>query len=239
MLQSGKILDGRYQVIKHIGGGGFGAVYLAEDMRFTGKNRIAIKQIIPRDEAAAKAQQHEADLLYNLSHPNLPKVSDYFREDGAYFIVMEYISGDDLAEILQVKKRFELNEALPIADAVLDAVAYLHSIPIYHRDIKPHNIKIDADGRIFLLDFGTAKTNVEEDIQARSGQSVTGFTPFYAPLEQVLRVDTNSFLILHAENAERVEKWLNYRTDARSDIYSLAATLFHLLSGNAPSAATS
>lgn len=239
MLISGNILDGRYQIQRQIGGGGFGAVYLAEDIRFSGKNLVAVKEIQPRSKSEAKFLRQEADLLYNLAHPNLPKVSNSFQESGAYFIVMDYISGEDLAEMLKRGKKFTLEEVLRIADTVLNALEYLHSFPIFHRDIKPHNIKIDEAGKIFLLDFGTAKGNLEDDTHTKAGQSITGFTPFYAPLEQVLRVDTNSFLILQAEHAENLERFANYRTDERSDIYALGATLYHLLSGNSPQTATS
>lgn len=239
MLTSGKILDGRYHIREQIGSGGFGAVYLAEDARFSGKNLVAVKEIQPRSEREASSLRLEADLLYNLSHPNLPKVSNCFQENGAYFIVMDYITGEDLAEMLKRGKRFETAEVLRIADTVLDALEYLHSFPIFHRDIKPHNIKIDETGKIYLLDFGTAKGNLEDEVYNKPGLSITGFTPFYAPLEQVLRVDTNSFLILQAEHEVHLQRFLDYRTDERSDIYALAATLFHLLSGVSPSNATS
>jgi serine/threonine protein kinase len=234
MLTIGNILDGRYHIRERVGDGGFGAVYLAEDVRFSGKNLVAVKEIRPRSEAEAKALKHEADLLYNLTHPNLPKVSNCFQESGAYFIVMDFVSGEDLSQMLKRGKRFDLDEVLRIADVVLDALEYLHSFPVFHRDIKPHNIKIDETGKIFLLDFGTAKGNLEDDTHTKAGQSITGFTPFYAPLEQVLRVDTNSYLILQSEHETHLQRFLEYRTDERSDIYGLGATLYHLLSGNSP-----
>ena len=103
---------------------------------------------------------------------------------------MDYISGEDLAVSLRKGKRFSVSEVFQIADKVLDALEYLHSSTIFHRDIKPHNIKIDANGKIYLLDFGTAKGNFDEaTITRQKGQSITGYTPFYAPLEQVLRID--------------------------------------------------
>ncbi len=239
MLTVGNILDGRYHIRERVGDGGFGAVYLAEDVRFSGKNLVAVKEIRPRNEAEAKALKQEADLLYNLSHPNLPKVSNCFQENSAYFIVMDFVSGEDLAQMLNRGKRFTTAEVLRIADAVLDALEYLHSFPIFHRDIKPHNIKIDQTGKIFLLDFGTAKGNLEDNTHTRAGQSITGFTPFYAPLEQVLRIDTNSYFMLHADHSERLQTFSEYRTDERSDVYGLGATLYHLLSGDAPQSATS
>ncbi len=240
MLENGKIIDGRYLIREKIGSGGFGAVYLAEDTRFSGNNRVAIKQILSDNEAVAKTSKVEADLLYNLSHPNLPKVTNCFQESGASFIVMDYISGEDLAHGLMKHRKFEIQDVLNIADKVLDALEYLHSFPIYHRDIKPHNVKIDEKGRIFLLDFGTAKGNVEEAEKtlAYGGQSITGYTPFYAPLEQVLRVDPNSYLLLMSLNEEKMRDFAERKTDGRSDIYALGATLYHLLTGFSPEQAT-
>ena len=126
MLTNGKTLDGRYLIREQIGSGGFGAVFRAEDIRFSGKNFVAIKQIQQTNPQVAKSFRREADLLYNLSHPNLPKVTNCFQEDGANFIVMDYISGEDLAQSLIQVKRFSVNEILEIAGKVLDALEYLH-----------------------------------------------------------------------------------------------------------------
>jgi serine/threonine protein kinase len=239
MLTNEKKLDGRYLINKEIGSGGFGAVYLAEDTRFGGNNRVAIKKIISTNRQVTDSFRQEADLLYNLSHPNLPKVTNCFQEDGASFIVMDYITGEDLADKLKKGKKFSVKEVLDIADKVLDALEYLHSVSIFHRDIKPHNIKIDETGKVFLLDFGTAKGTFDEgSITQKLEQSVVGYTPFYAPLEQILRVDTNSYLLLQSIDSPHLDAFLDMKTDARSDIYSLGATLYHLLTGFSPEKAT-
>ena len=218
MLMNGGKLDGRYRLEREIGSGGFGAVYLATDTRFSGNNQVAIKQILLNNEQATKLFRQEADLLYNLSHPNLPKVTNCFEENGANFIVMDYVSGEDLAISLKKGRSFGIEETLEIADNVLDALEYLHSFLIYHRDIKPHNIKINEHGKIYLLDFGTAKGNLEQtNPTMQFGQSITGFTPFYAPLEQVLRVDPNSFLMLQSLDSPQLEEFLHHKTDERSE----------------------
>ena len=238
MMTSGKKLDNRYIIREQIGKGGFGAVYLAEDTRFTGSNLVAIKKIHQSNEQTSKAFYYEANLLYNLSHPNLPKVTNCFQEDESNFIVMDYIGGEDLMNHLKKGRNFSIEEVLSISDKVLDALEYLHSFSIFHRDIKPHNIKIDANGKIFLLDFGTAKGDLNSNTLSTTDQSVSGYTPFYAPLEQILRVDTNSYLLLNSLDSPNLERFTEHKTDARSDIYSLGATVYHLLTGFSPEKAT-
>lgn len=238
MTTIGRTLDNRYIIRAEIGSGGFGAVYLAEDTRFSGNNQVAIKKISQTGEQTNKAFQYEANLLYNLSHPNLPKVTNCFQEADANYIVMDFIAGEDLMVRLKRGDKFTIEEVLQIADRVLDALEYLHSFLIFHRDIKPHNIKIDPASNIYLLDFGTAKGQIEEVTLSLTDQSITGYTPFYAPLEQVLRVDTNSYLLLQSLETPHLERFVQNKTDARSDIYGLGATLYHLLTGFSPERAT-
>lgn len=238
MTTLGRTLDNRYVIRAEIGSGGFGAIYLAEDTRFTGNNQVAIKKISQSNEHTARAFQYEANLLYNLSHPNLPKVTNCFQEGESNYIVMDYIAGDDLMVKLKRGKKFTVAEVIKIADRVLDALEYLHSFLIFHRDIKPHNIKVDPAGKIYLLDFGTAKGQMDEATLSLTDQSITGYTPFYAPLEQILRVDTNSYLLLQSLETQNLERFMQNKTDARSDIYGLGATLYHLLTGFSPERAT-
>ena len=213
MLVAGTILQNRYEVIKPIGQGGMGAVYMARDQRLG--NTVALKETFFLDTFLLAAFEREAKLLAGLRHAALPKVIDHFADTNGQFLVMEYITGDDLQELLQEgNSPPPVDEVLQWADQLLDALDYLHSQqpPIIHRDIKPQNLKLTSRNQIVLLDFGLAKGKALELPQTGSSSSIFGYTPSYAPLEQ-------------AQGAG---------TDPQSDIYSLAATLYHLLTGRKP-----
>jgi hypothetical protein len=163
-------------------------------------------------------------MLARLRHPNLPQVTDYFIEaDGKQYLVMDYVSGENLAQILKQRQGpLPLDEVLAIMDQVMQALAYMHAWkdpesgqtrPIIHRDIKPANIKRTPEGRVVLVDFGIAK--VDAGTATATAVSAKALTPGFAPLEQY-----------------------GGGTDARSDIYSLGATLFALLTGAVPPTAT-
>ncbi|MDQ1592315.1 MAG: eukaryotic-like serine/threonine-protein kinase [Pyrinomonadaceae bacterium] len=211
MIEPGALLQNRYRVVKQIGQGGMGAVYVATDERF--HSTVAIKQTFFDDPTLRKAFEREAHLLNHLRHVALPRVSDHFVEGDGQFLVMEFIEGTELAESLQRRGAFPLTEVLRWADELLDALDYLHTHepPIVHRDIKPQNMKLTPRGRIVLLDFGLAKGAATET-RASQTASVFGYSRSYAPLEQIQGTGT----------------------DTRSDLYSLGATLYHLLTGVAP-----
>lgn len=214
MLRQGTILNQRYHVLEHIGDGGMGAVYRALDMRL--ENIVAVKHMLlsPAPERVA-AFQREARLLARLHHPALPAVHDHFAEQGDHFLVMEYIEGQDLSELLRANGGpFEPRTVLIWADLLLDALNYLHQQQpaVIHRDIKPHNLKLTPNGQIMLLDFGLAKGAAGPHGFEHDGRSVHGYTLQYAPFEQIRGAGT----------------------DARSDLYAFAATLYHLLAGVPP-----
>jgi len=213
MIEAGKFLQQRYRIDKQIGQGGMGAVYVATDERFG--SRVAIKETLFMDDNFRKAIEREARLLNSLKHTALPRVTDHFEEDNGQFLVMEYIAGEDVATILEREKRpFPVETVKKWADQLLDALDYLHnqSIPVVHRDIKPQNLKITPQGDVILLDFGLAKGNPTDAAGQTNSKSIFGYSRNYASLEQIQGTGT----------------------DPRSDLYSLAATLYHLLTDVAP-----
>ncbi|MEZ4677896.1 MAG: serine/threonine-protein kinase [Caldilineaceae bacterium] len=231
ILDPSTVLRNRYEILELVGQGGMGAVYRASDRRLEGRI-CAVKEILPHlsENSTSEAEleqlteqfRTEASILARLDHPHLPKVSDYFANGNREYLVMDFVDGRDLSELIQdAQRRNEFlneSEVLQWTAQILDALEYLHSQdpPVLHRDIKPGNIKVTARGDIKLVDFGLVKVLYPDD--SRTVTVVHGHgTAAYTPLEQY-GGDT-SF------------------TDVRSDIYSLGATLYHLLSGQPPVAA--
>jgi len=212
-LRAGAILQGRYRVTRELGAGGMGAVYEAVDLRL--EATVALKETLSTDDRLRRQFEQEARLLAQLHHPCLPRVSDYFTESGRAFLVMQFISGPDLAQILaQQPVAFPRNEVIAWADQLLDALIYLHERDrqIIHRDIKPHNLKLMPNGRVALLDFGLAKTHGPDQSVTNSSNSIFGYTRRYSPPEQIRDLGTTP----------------------QSDIYALGATVYHLLTGVKP-----
>ncbi len=213
MLAPETILQGRYRILHQLGQGGMGAVYEAIDTRLDAT--VALKETLFVEERLRKQFEREARLLARLQHPALPRVSDHFAEGDGAFLVMQYIAGDDFAEMITRRRGpFPQEQVMLWADQLLDALDYLHTQDpqIIHRDIKPQNLKVSGRGQIILLDFGLAKGQVGEISRVTTAASIFGYTPNYAPLEQVQGMGT----------------------DPRSDIYALAATLYHMVTGIKP-----
>ena len=218
LLRPGSILQNRYRIIGPLGKGGMGAVYEAVDLHL--HHTVALKQTLTSDQGLWKQFEREAQLLAQLDHPVLPRVSDYFTEKNRAYFAMQFIDGPDLAEIIaQRPGPLPPQTVVAWADQLLDALIYLHARErqIIHRDIKPHNLKVAPTGRIVLLDFGLAKSQSPDTSTPAPYTSVFGYTPRYAPLEQIQ----------------------DQGTSPQSDIYALGATLYHLLTGTKPPDAVS
>src|SRR5215831_16783419 len=160
LLTAGRILQERYRIVRELGSGGMGAVYEAIDQRLEVK--VAIKETFAADVVLRRQFELEARLLAQLHHAALPRVSDYFIEDGRAFLVMQFIFGDDLARAMSNQKGpFPQHQVVAWADQLLDVLVYLHGRDrqIIHRDIKPHNLKVTESGQLALLDFGLAKAH--------------------------------------------------------------------------------
>lgn len=224
-LPDGTILRNRYRLTNIVGQGGMGSVYRAEDLRLPGR-LCAIKEVqpdpsaTPEDKTQLQAQfLQEASILAQLDHPNLPKVSDFFGENGREYLVMDYVPGQDLKEILAESRAngrlLDVPTVLDWAAQIMDALAYLHrqNPPVLHRDIKPANIKLTPDNRIKLVDFGLVKLMAPDDSRTITVVQGRG-TALYTPLEQYGGDSSH--------------------TDARTDIYALGATFYHLLTDVPP-----
>jgi serine/threonine protein kinase len=209
-LERGTVLNKRYRIVEILGQGGMGSVYRAVDLNL-GVD-VAVKENLFTTEEYARQFRREAVILASLRHPNLPRVTDHFVIEGqGQYLVMDYIEGEDLRQRMDRIGVIGEEEAITIGVAICDALAFLDSRdpPIIHRDIKPGNVKITPMGQIHLVDFGLAKI-------VQSGQATTtgarAMTPGYSPPEQ----------------------YGTARTDNRSDLFSLGATLYAAVTGAVP-----
>lgn len=214
-LQPGTVLNDRYEIVKRIGGGGMGSVYNARDKRLSGR-LVAVKEMIQQfsDEGQQKKAVddflREAELLASLDHPSIPTIFDYFIENGRYYLVMYFIQGRDLeAEMYRRGGRCDELTMTRWASQVADVLAYIHEMepPIIYRDMKPANLMLDERrNKIMLIDFGIAR------FVAPSQKGVTAIgTMGYAPPEL-----------------------FSGKVEPRSDLYSLGATMFHMMTGSDP-----
>lgn len=217
-LEQGTLLNNRYEIVRRIGGGGMGAVYLAKD-RNLGDAPRAVKEMVEshideaQHEKAIGDFKRESLLLTSLEHPSIPTIYDYFYDgtSGRFYLVMKYISGGDLASRLRSSTSSRIDEKT-VTDwgmQVADVLEYLHSRPkpIIYRDLKPANLMIDGNsGRVMLIDFGIARWVAKQE----KGVTAVG-TMGYAPPEL-----------------------FSGRVEPRSDVYGLGATIFHLLTGADP-----
>ena len=210
-LSEGHLLDGRYRVRKVLGVGGMGRVYLSNDTRLASRP-VAVKEMILGDGIAEKKAiedfTREATVLARLTHPGIPTLIDHFAENGRHYLVMEFVAGGTLEDALtKAGGKLSEGQTLRYARQMLEVLDFLHAQtpPIVYRDIKPGNIMIDKDGRAMLIDFGIAR------FLPKGGKATMIGSPGYAPPEQYVG-----------------------KVEPRSDLYSIAATMHHLLSGRDP-----
>lgn len=215
-FQQGQTLNNRYRIVKLLGQGGFGAVYRAWDTNLS--RPCAVKENLDTSPEAQRQFSREATVLANLSHPNLPRVTDHFSVPGqGQYLVMDFVDGEDLASKLEIKGPLPIEQALYWIGQVADALTYLHSRtpPVLHRDIKPANIRITPAGestpfgKAMLVDFGLVKI-ASPHLKTTAGARAV--TPGYAPPEQ------------YGQGI----------TDERTDLYALGATLYSLLTNQRP-----
>lgn len=206
----GHELGGRYQIIERIGGGGMALVYRAQDILLN--RNVAIKvlrQQFVNDEEFIRRFRREAQSAASLSHPNIVSVYDVGQEDEVHYIVMEYVEGQNLNEIIKERAPLQVEESIRIASQIADALDHAHHNQIIHRDIKPHNILIGRNGRVKVTDFGIARAVTSTTI-TQTG-SVVGSVHYFSP-----------------EHAKGVA------TGEKSDIYSLGIVLYQMLTGRLP-----
>ena len=201
-LQTGEVLSGKYRILKALGKGGEGSVWLAVHLQTV--QLWAVKEILKRGDGQ---EFHEINMMKKLQHPSLPKIVDVLEDEAHCFLIMEYVRGRTLEEWLKQRKRFSPEEVLEVGDEISNVLCYLHgqTLPILHLDIKPATIIRKKNGRLVLVDFGAAqrKSGMTEVNQRRG-------TDGYAAPEQYD---------------------LSKPVDVRTDIYGLGATLYRLISG--------
>jgi eukaryotic-like serine/threonine-protein kinase len=205
----GTLFDGRYRVIRRLGSGGMANVYLAEDEELG--RRVAIKVLDDKhanDEQFIERFRREAKNAASLSHPNIVSIYDRGEAEGTYYIAMEYIEGRTLKDLIVARGPLPVERAVSYARQILGAVRFAHRKGIVHRDIKPHNVLVDTDGRLKVTDFGIARAGTSQMTEAGS---IIGTAQYLSP-----------------------EQARGAPVDQRSDLYSVGVVLNEMLTGSVP-----
>jgi formylglycine-generating enzyme required for sulfatase activity/predicted Ser/Thr protein kinase len=208
---AGRVFSGRYRIVKELGRGGMGVVYLAHDEELD--MDVALKFLpveLANSHRALEQLQSEAKLSMTLSHPNIMRLHNLDTAGQFKFLVMEYVDGPDLLDLLREKERLPLEEALPIIRQVCDGLDYAHSNRVLHRDLKPANVMLSSKGQAKITDFGIAR-RMRESMSMVSQKTISGTPAYMAP-----------------------EHIMGEHLTVRSDIYSLGAVVYELLAGHPP-----
>src|SRR5213595_2519981 len=203
------VFDGRYLIIRKLGAGGMANVYLAEDQELG--RRVAIKILDDRhaaDDSFIERFRREAKNAAGLSHPNIVSIYDRGEAEGTYYIAMEYLDGRTLKELIVARGPAPVNVAIDYARQILTAVRFAHRHGIVHRDIKPHNVLVDTEGRLKVTDFGIARAGTSQMTEAGS---IIGTAQYLSP-----------------------EQAKGAPVDQTSDLYSVGIVLYELLTGAVP-----
>jgi eukaryotic-like serine/threonine-protein kinase len=209
VFQPEQVIGGRYRVVRKLGGGGMADVYLCEDL--TLGRHVAIKVLLQRylnDPTFVERFRREAKAAAGLNQQNLVAIYDWGEVDGTYYIVMEYVEGETLKDLIRRRGRLSGNESVAVTLQLLAAVDFAHRSGIVHRDIKPQNIMIDRDGTAKVMDFGIARAG---DSGMTEAGSILGTAQYLAP-----------------------EQAKGYPVDERSDLYSVGVCLYEMLTGTVP-----
>ena len=209
VFQPEQLIGGRYRVVRKLGGGGMADVYLCEDL--TLGRHVAVKVLLQRyldDPTFVERFRREAKAAAGLNQQNLVSIYDWGEVDGTYYIVMEYVEGETLKDLIRRRGRLSGNEAVAVGMQLLAAVEFAHRSGIVHRDIKPQNVMIDRDGTIKVMDFGIARAG---DSGMTEAGSILGTAQYLAP-----------------------EQAKGHQVDERSDLYSVGVVLYEMLTGTVP-----
>ncbi|MBR1815166.1 MAG: serine/threonine protein kinase [Lachnospiraceae bacterium] len=218
MTKEGTVLDGKYEIWKEVGRGGMSIVYLARDNRLN--KQWAVKEIkndgSKSSKTLLKGLEREANILKNVDHPVLPRIVDIINQNGTIYVVMDFIEGETISDRLKKEGAQPQDLVVEWGIQLAGALDYLHNMnpPVIYRDMKPSNVMIKPEGGVKLIDFGTAK---EYDVENNADTTALGTRGYAAP-EQF---------------GDKQGRGI-YNTDARTDIYNLGATLYHIVTGSNP-----